>query len=267
VLSRRGSRLDRSRQRWLAAFAGALIFASGAQAVEYVRIPAGTFSSVLASDATPGPVAYRAFDMRTHPVTQGEFQAFVIANPQWRRDRISRTFADAGYLQNWRSALVLASDQADRQPVVSVSWFAAQAFCEGEGARLPTWSEWELAAAADVSRRDAREDPAWRARILSWYARPATQALPSVAGSPNFYGVGDLHGLIWEWVDDFSALLVNPDSRSAEDGDKLQFCGAGAINLQQRENYAVLMRIALLSSLNASDSTSTLGFRCVRPIH
>jgi len=239
--------------------------ASGAQAVEYVRIPAGTFSSVLASDATPGPVAYREFDVRTNPVTQGEFQAFVSANPQWRRDRISRTFADAGYLQNWRGALVLASDQAERQPVVNVSWFAAQAFCEGEGARLPTWTEWELVAAADGSRRDAREDPAWRARILSWYARPATQALPLVGGSPNVYGVGDLHGLIWEWVDDFNALLVNPDSRSAEDADKLQFCGAGAINLQQRENYAVLMRIALLSSLNASDSTSTLGFRCVRP--
>ena len=198
---------------------------------------------MLADDALPGPTAYREFDMRTNPVTQGEFQAFVSANPQWRRDRISRTFADAGYLQNWRSALVLASDQADRQPAVNVSWFVAQAFCEGEGARLPTWSEWELVAAA------------------------ATQALPLVGGSPNVYGVRDMHGLIWEWVDDFNALLVNPDSRSGEDADKLQFCGAGAINLQQRENYAVLMRIALLSSLNASDSTSTLGFRCVRPIH
>jgi len=30
-------------------------------------------------------------------------------------------------------------------------------------------------------------------------------------------------------------------------------------------NYAVLMRIALLSSLNAADSTGSLGFRCVRP--
>jgi len=74
-----------------------------------------------------------------------------------------------------------------------------------------------------------------------------------------------VHGLVWEWVDDFSALLVNADSRSADDPDKLKFCGAGAINLQDKQNYAVLMRIALLSSLNASDSTSSLGFRCVRP--
>ena len=90
--------------------------------------------------------------------------------------------------------------------------------------------------------------------------------MPNAGGAPNLYGVRDVHGLVWEWVDDFNALLVNADSRSAEDADKLKFCGAGAINLQDRRNYAVLMRIALLSSLSAADSTSSLGFRCVRPL-
>jgi formylglycine-generating enzyme len=77
--------------------------------------------------------------------------------------------------------------------------------------------------------------------------------------------VQNTHGLIWEWVDDFNALLVSADSRNQGDPDRLQFCGAGAISLRDRDNYAVLMRIALLSSLNAVDSTSSLGFRCVRP--
>ena len=81
------------------------------------------------------------------------------------------------------------------------------------------------------------------------------------------YGVRDLHGLVWEWVDDFNALLVSPDSRSGADPDKLKFCGAGAISLQDKKNYAVLMRIALLSSIGAADSTSSLGFRCVRPLN
>jgi len=232
---------------------------------DYVAVPAGTLASVLAGDADKAPLDVPAFAMRVSPVTQGEFRRFVLAQPQWQRSRVARTFADAGYLQDWSTPVALARRASDAAPVVNVSWFAAQAFCEAEGARLPTWSEWEYVAAADSTRADARSDPAWLARILGWYARPASAALPAVGGDANLYGVRDVHGLVWEWVDDFNALLVNADSRSADDPDKLKFCGAGAINLQDKQNYAVLMRIALLSSLSASDSTSSLGFRCVRP--
>ncbi|MDE2456705.1 MAG: SUMF1/EgtB/PvdO family nonheme iron enzyme, partial [Burkholderiales bacterium] len=154
---------------------------------------------------------------------------------------------------------------AASRPATNVSWFVAQAYCESEGARLPTWTEWEYTAAADATRRDARQDPVWLAKILGWYARPADSLLPAVGGAANVYGVRDLHGLVWEWVDDFNALLVNPDSRSADDADRLKFCGAGAISLEDKQNYAVLMRIALLSSLDASNSTASLGFRCARP--
>ena len=241
---------------------GLPVAAAGA---DYVSVPAGTLASVLASDADRAPLPVPAFAMRLTPVTQGEFRRFVLARPQWQRDRVARTFADAGYLQDWATATTMKSAADEARPVTQVSWFAAQAFCENEGARLPTWTEWEYVAAADATRRDARSDPAWLARILGWYARPASAALPAVGGPPNVYGVRDVHGLIWEWVDDFNALLVNGDSRSADDPDKLKFCGAGAIDLQDRQNYAVLMRIALLSSLNASDSTGSLGFRCVRP--
>ena len=243
-----------------------LSVAGTSHAADYVRVPAGTLTSVLASDADTGPLAVDAFAMRVMPVTQGEFMRFVAAHPEWRRDRVARTFADPGYLRDWRAPLALPDPAAQRRPVTNVSWFAAQAYCEAEGGRLPTWTEWEYAAAADATRRDARSDPAWRARILAWYSRPADTTLPAVGGAADVYGVRDLHGLVWEWVDDFNALLVNPDSRSGDDPDTLKFCGAGAINLKDRENYAVLMRIALLSSLNASDSTSSLGFRCVRPL-
>jgi formylglycine-generating enzyme required for sulfatase activity len=71
--------------------------------------------------------------------------------------------------------------------------------------------------------------------------------------------------LVWEWVDDFNALLVASDSRDQNDPDRLKFCGAGALNLRDRENYAVLMRVAMLSSLKAADTTNSTGFRCARP--
>ncbi|HSC63067.1 MAG TPA: formylglycine-generating enzyme family protein [Caldimonas sp.] len=236
-------------------------------ATNYVVLPAGRLASVLAGDADKEPLSIAAFAMRATPVTQREFRRFVQAHPEWRRDRVPATFADPGYLGSWRTADSPGDASVEAQPVTQVSWFAAQAYCEAEGGRLPTWSEWEYAAAADETRRDARADPAWRARILGWYSRPATGPLPKVGGKPNVYGVRDLHGVVWEWVDDFNALLVDGDSRTGKDPDKLKFCGAGAINLQDRESYAVLMRVALLSSLNAADSTGSLGFRCVHPIH
>jgi formylglycine-generating enzyme required for sulfatase activity len=215
---------------------------------------------VLARDSDREPVRIAAFALRERPVTRGEFRRFLASHPEWQRSRAPSAFVDAGYLRH------AADDGADDAPITEVSWFAAQAYCEAESARLPSWYEWEYAAAADATRTDARSDPAWLARILSWYARPASHPLPAVGGPANVYGVRDVHGLVWEWVDDFNSLLTNPDSRSADDPDKLKFCGAGAIDLQDRHNYAVLMRVALLSSLSAADSTGSLGFRCAREV-
>lgn len=235
--------------------AAALIGLAGAA---YVPLPAGTLNSVLARDTDREPTPVAAFRLRETPVTRAEFRRFLAQHPEWQPGRAPAVFAGTGYLQH---------DLDDSAaPVTEVSWFAAQAYCEAEGGRLPTWYEWEYAAAADPTRTDARGDPAWLARILGWYARPANGPLPAVGGQANVYGVRDLHGLVWEWVDDFNALLVNADSRSAADSDRLKFCGAGAIDLQDRQNYAVLMRIALLSSLSAADSTGSLGFRCAQEI-
>jgi formylglycine-generating enzyme required for sulfatase activity len=36
--------------------------------------------------------------------------------------------------------------------------------------------------------------------------------------------------------------------------------------MDDRENYAVLMRVAMLSSLEGADVTANLGFRCARDL-
>jgi sulfatase modifying factor 1 len=36
------------------------------------------------------------------------------------------------------------------------------------------------------------------------------------------------------------------------------------LSINDRDNYAVLMRVAMLSSLEAADATANLGFRCAR---
>ena len=149
--------------------------------------------------------------------------------------------------------------------MTQVSWFAASAFCEAQKARLPTWNEWEYTAAADRTRRDARSDPAWRESILSWYSKPSNTPIADVGKTPaNIYGVQDLNGLVWEWTEDYSAMLVSADNRNQSDPDKSKFCGASALSMEDKENYAVMMRVAMLSSLEAVNSTSNLGFRCAR---
>lgn len=265
----------RSRPQWaqvpaiglLALCIGGVVPAA-ASAAGYVLIGAGEFASVLAGDAEVKPSSVAAFAMRATPVTNREFLEFVNRNPDWARGRVSQVFADTQYLNHWRTPRELGDAALVDQPTTNVSWFAAQAFCETEGpsGRLPSWLEWERIAAADATHTDARANPAWRAEILRWYGTSTGEPLANAGGTPNAYGIQNMHGLIWEWVDDFNALLVAADSRSQGDPDKLQFCGAGAISLKDRDNYAVLMRIALLSSLKAADTTRNLGFRCVIPV-
>jgi sulfatase modifying factor 1 len=238
-------------------------FAAGS---DWVALPgAEAFESVLKYEDSGGKVRVAPFELMRTPVTNAQFLAFVTTPPDWRRGVAPPIFAEARYLEHWSGPLSLGSEARLAQPVTRVSWFAAQAYCEAQGARLPTWAEWEYAAAADAARTDARADPAWRERILGWYAKPSNQALSAVGqGAPDVHGVQDLHGLVWEWVEDYAAMLVSSDNRDQGDPDLLQFCGAGAISTDDRENYAVLMRIAMLSALEAEDTTVNLGFRCAR---
>ena len=249
-------------------FIVATFVACTVHAADYVDMPGGRFESVLPQGPVPtmsAPVDVAPFAMRATPVSVDEYNAFLRRHVEWQRGKAPALFVDKRYLINWSSPVLPGAQLLPQSPVTDVSWFAAKAFCEEEGGRLPTWIEWEYAAAADTTRRDARADPAWRRQILSWYEKP-TSALPAVGGTANVYGVRDMHGLVWEWVDDFNALFIAGDSRTQGDPDILKFCGSGALNIIDRDSYAVLMRIALLSSLKAADTTGTLGFRCVRPL-
>lgn len=232
---------------------------------EYVAVPGGVFQSALKYEDAKDGVRVAPFELMRTPVTNAQFLAFVRSHAAWRRDRVPSVFAESRYLSQWSGPDELGPAALPQQPVTWISWFAAHAYCNAQGARLPSWSEWEYVAAADETRRDARKDAAWRERILDWYSRPSNRALPGVGlQAPNAYGVQDMHGLIWEWVEDSSAILVSADNREQGSADRAKFCGAGALSTADSENYAVLMRVAMLSSLAAADVTTNLGFRCAR---
>ena len=226
------------------------------------NISGGQFETMLPPAEQVKTATVRPFAMDRRTVSNADFARFVAQHRNWRRDEIARIFADTGYLQHWKSATTPGAS-IDTQPVTHVSWFAAKAYCEAQGARLPSWHEWEFVAAASSTVPDARQDPQWRQAILDWYARPATTALPAAGSTPpNFYGVRDLHGVVWEWVLDLGSIMVSADNREQGDPDLKRFCGTGALTLEQKDNYAMLMRVATLSSMQASYTSSTMGFRC-----
>jgi sulfatase modifying factor 1 len=250
-----------------AQFAAGLLLAAAtlsALGADYLPLPGGTLRSVLPADGLSSAAKVKPFLLRSKPVSNAEFRDFVMANPQWRLGKVPSLFASADYLSSWNGPLNF-SPLAGDAPVTQVSWFAAQAFCASEQARLPRWYEWEMAAAADETRSDARDDPVWLARILNWYARPANQP-PQAIGldAPNFYGLYDLHGLTWEWVEDFNGLFVSADSRVQGEQKQLDFCGGSALSLGDKRNYAVLIRLSLLAAMEANQSGNYLGFRCAR---
>ena len=239
-------------------------FAGGA----FVRVPAGEFKSILKYEDNKGLKKIAGFELMKNPVTNAQFLEFVRKYPQWQKRKAPTAFAEPKhYLSHWQAPLILGANVRPQQPVTHVSWFAASAYCEAQGARLPTWNEWEYTAAADRTRRDARKDPVWRESILGWYAKPSNAPIDDVGKThANVYGIQDLHGLIWEWTEDYSAMLVSADNRNQSDPDKSKFCGASALSMEDKENYAVMMRVAMLSSLEAVNSTSNLGFRCAKSL-
>lgn len=207
-------------------------------------------------------VQVEAFRMDAVPVTQAAFAAFVAAHPRWRRDRVPRLLADERYLAGWSGPTEPGLDP--NAPVTQVSWHAARAYCKAQGGDLPTVHQWELAAdATPTAAQGGRADPATLERILAWYGRGSAPPPPVGQGQPNVHGVHDLHGLVWEWTEDFNSLLIAADTREGGEEDRLRFCGAGAVSALDPADYASFMRFAFRSSLGADSTTQDLGFRCV----
>ena len=94
---------------------------------------------------------------------------------------------------------------SDQYPVESVSWKDAQAFIKklnqlekGKATyRLPSEFEWEYAA-----RAGATDDISWNEIIATaQIAKLTTQ--PVGEKKPNAWGLYDMLGNVWEWVDDY----------------------------------------------------------------
>lgn len=218
-----------------------------------VRIAKGIYKPLFKDkgevDRPVGPLIFDRF-----PVTNSDFLAFLKAKPQWQRSKVKKIFADQKYLQHWTGDLSFEQG-ISKFPVTNVSWFLARRYCQWKGGRLPRMDEWEYAS--DASEKKNLD------MILAWYAKPTLGLQKVGQNPPNRFGLNDMHGLIWEWVDDFASVIIQGDSRDENDTDKNLFCGAGALKAKNPNEYATFMRFAFRSSLKAQYTTLNLGFRCV----
>ena len=239
-----------------------LAMASPPTQAGFVDVPGGPFASSVRSEAGDRVRNVDGFAMAMHAVTVRQFEDFLRTNTRWRRDNVPSLLADGGYLSHWERADGAGATIDPHAPVTQVSRFAADAYCSSIGARLPDWIEWEYVAAADATRHDSRGDASRHGRLLD---DGTPRAVDAHAGAiANVYGVSGLHGAVWEWVGDHASLLGDADKRGGDDGDRLRFCGAAGLSFNNRDDYTVLKRVALLSAVTPRSTLGNLGFRCVR---
>jgi formylglycine-generating enzyme required for sulfatase activity len=218
-------------------------------------LPQGSYSPLYAAKGAER-VSVKRFALDTEPVTRGEYLEFVRRNPQWRRGAVKRAAADEGYLADWDADLTAGTGADLRRPVTSVSRNAALAYCASRGKRLPTADEWEYAAAASETRRDAVRDKSFISRLVALYTRRSGSRIPAIGNSPaNAYGVRDMHELVWEWTED-------PMHESHARHGNHMYCASSAIGASDPSNYAAFMRYAVRSGLKDRSTMKTLGFRC-----
>lgn len=229
-------------------------------ATDMVKIEGGSYRPLYLKKDTPKSTV-KTFKLDKYPVTNREFVEFVRKNPQWARDKISKREAEVGYLRHWqvgKNGQIAPSNSQFNQPVTNVSWFAANAYCRAQGKRLPTIDEWEFAGLASEKAKDGSNEEGYNRVILDWYADGGRRGLRNVGqAKPNFYGVYDMHGLIWEWTEDFNSSLLNAGSANSS-----LFCGGGTANSTDPNNYAAFMRYGIRTSLQSPFVLNNLGFRC-----
>ena len=168
-----------------------------------ILIPAGSFEmgydgeGALKDQVPTHRVYVNAFYMDIHEVTNAQYRKFALANPEWQKENIADKFHDGDYLLEWGGNNY--PQGRGNHPVTYVSWYAAMAYAQWAGKRLPTEAEWEKAARGGLESQlfpwGDFIDPG-RANYRPSYIGDTV----SVGRYPaNSYGLYDMAGNVWEW--------------------------------------------------------------------
>jgi formylglycine-generating enzyme required for sulfatase activity len=158
-------------------------------------VPAGEFTmgSTMSGDEQPVHRVYLdAFYMDKYHVTVGQYAKYLEATdmeapPEWD---------------------IMNQPQHQKRPVVNVSWFDAATYCKWAGNRLPTEAEWEKAARGTDGRlypwgNEAPTRLHANFGKKQWANHMALVPVGMFEMGKSPYGIYDMAGNAWEWVNDW----------------------------------------------------------------
>ena len=244
-----------------------------------VRIPAGEFQ--MGNDDShdnEGPVHtvyIDAFYIDQYEVTNAQYKAFVDANPEWQKTNINERFHSGAYLSPWSDENTYPHWAADH-PVTHVSWYAAMAYAEWAGKRLPTEAEWEKAARGGLTGKDYP----WGNSVDVGKANHDLNfggALPVGMYPANEYELYDIIGNVWEWcLDEYdqdfyrNSPRQNPVADTERDGiadiiAKMEDTKTPRIfRGGSWSTQPIDVRVSLRAGGEPECTIRGVGFRCVR---
>ena len=272
--------------------------ASGGQGPEMVVIPAGRFHMGCVSGIDCGddemPVhevsVAKPFALSKYEVTRGEFGRFV-AQAGYRttaeRGRGCYVWDGSEFTEKssakWNNPWL---NQSDTHPVVCMSWDDAVAYVEwlssetGKPYRLPSEAGWEYAARSgstttyhfgddefQLCRYANHLDRSTGAPQLSESCSDSVGLVTAEGGSyqPNSFGLHDMHGNVWEWVQDCwndSYAGVPSDGSAWTSGD----CGLRVVRGGSWFNYPRFLRAADRDRFSTDYRSNNFGFRVAQTL-
>lgn len=219
-----------------------------------VLVPSGSFHSVM-PEVKGEPVEVDSFYLDSTAVTNQQYNEFLQNHEDWQPQNVPSIFAHKGYLKSWENPNS-DDDVNPDQPVTNVSWYAANAYCQSVGGRLPTLNEWEYSAQL-MDFNSSAEAQDFANRLMSWYSTVDNENIGNVgsSGIENRHGVKDQFGLIMEWVEDFKPVVADDLSLDCGTVGRMQQLG-------NAYSYAASIRYITRMSFNPKSTNSTVGFRC-----